>query len=81
MIDLTTQPGNLSVREVQSLNRAIEHLNDVYPTIEDRLGRAGFLEDYDSVLKQINTINGTGEQRGEISGMLRYPLVGLVEIK
>lgn len=79
VIDLTTKPGKLSNREVQSLNRAIGHLNEVYPTIEDRLGRADLLETYDSVSKQVNAINATSGQGGEISGILRPPLAGLVE--
>lgn len=70
IIDLTTKP-TLNQKEVQALNRSIEHLNHVYPTIERRLGRAGLLETYRDVATQINTINAQDDtRRNEVAGLL-----------
>jgi hypothetical protein len=80
VIDLTTQPGKLSEREARSLNRAVEHLNEVYPTIERRLGKAGMLDIYQDVMGQVNALNAADPTRSsEIAGVILPPLRPSVE--
>lgn len=69
IIDLSTQPNQLKPQDLRILNRSIEHLNGVYPTIEKRLGRAGLLDSYQNVAEQINNLNSADPNRANVTPM------------
>ena len=69
IIDLSTKPDYLTEDETGKLERSIARLNEKYKIIEKRLGCLSLLDTYNSVARQITTINTADPNRGSIPPM------------
>lgn len=80
VINLTTQPGELTLLETSRLNRIISRLNGKYEHIQRLLGDSSLLAAYVSVAEQVTAINGACNSQTEIAPMHGAPQEAIPEI-